>query len=146
MSYIIIIATTAHFSLVEAANPQPIPGTDKLAAWIIGPAPDGTEVFYAEAAARAVYPALPPLSRFSGQDDQPVPASCTPLQMRRALNAAGLRSSVEAAVADSPQDVKDAWDFASIILRDDPIIAGMAAALGKSSADVDALFIAAAQL
>jgi hypothetical protein len=73
-----------------------------------------------------------------------VPAEVTPLQMRRALNTSGLRTVVESAVAAAPQDARDAWEFASVIRRDDPILAGMAAALGKTDAEIDALFILAA--
>jgi hypothetical protein len=69
----------------------------------------------------------------------------TPLQMRRALNAAGLRTAVEAAVAAASQDVRDAWEFATVIVRTDPLLTALAADLGKTEADLDALFAAAAQ-
>jgi len=74
----------------------------------------------------------------------PVPAEVTPLQMRRALNTAGLRGTVENAVALADQDARDAWEFASVIRRDDPILAAMSAALGKTPAEIDGLFILAA--
>jgi len=74
----------------------------------------------------------------------PIPQSVTPLQVRRALNQAGLRSSVEAAIAAASQDARDAWEFASVINRDNPILDSMAAALGMSSAQVDQLFVLAA--
>lgn len=74
----------------------------------------------------------------------PVPAEVTPLQMRRALNAAGLRPAVESAVAAAPQDARDAWEFASVIRRDDPVLAAVGAALGKTAAEIDDLFRAAA--
>jgi hypothetical protein len=70
----------------------------------------------------------------------PVPQEVTPLQMRLALNAAGLRSTVESAVAVADQETKDAWEFASTIRRDNALLAGMAAALGLTSAQVDELF------
>jgi hypothetical protein len=76
----------------------------------------------------------------------PVPDEVTPLQMRRALNAAGLRSTVEAAVAAADQETKDAWEFASTIRRDNALLAGMAVALGLTGAQVDDLFRAAAAL
>ena len=70
----------------------------------------------------------------------PSPKSATPLQVRRALNQLGLRSSVESAVATASQDARDAWDYASIINRDDPILNAMASALGLDSGKLDSLF------
>lgn len=66
------------------------------------------------------------------------PAS--PWQIRKAMNALGLRSAVEAAVASADQATKDGWEFAQEFRRDNPLIASVAAALGKSTADIDALF------
>jgi hypothetical protein len=70
----------------------------------------------------------------------PVPGEVTPLQMRLALNAAGLRPTIEAAVAAADQQTRDAWEFASTIRRDNPLLAAMASALGLPPAQVDALF------
>lgn len=76
-----------------------------------------------------------------------VPETVTPLQARRALRAAGLLPTVNAWVASQPdEDIKDAWEFASVIERYGPLTLGAAAALGLSEAQLDALFIAAAQL
>lgn len=74
----------------------------------------------------------------------PPPSPVTPLQIRRALNAAGLRSQVEAALVAAPQDARDAWDYATEIKRDDPTLDAMAAALGLSPTQIDGLFILAA--
>ena len=73
-----------------------------------------------------------------------IPDAVTPLQMRRALNAAGLRAAVEAAVAASDQDVKDAWEFALEIRRDNPLLTAMAAALSMTEEQVNDLFLQAA--
>lgn len=73
-----------------------------------------------------------------------VPQVVTPLQARRAINAAGLRSSIEAAVAAADQDVKDAWEYATEIRRDNALIATMAATLNLTETDIDNLFIVAA--
>lgn len=70
--------------------------------------------------------------------------SVTPLQMRRALNHTGLRSSVEAAVAGADQDTKDAWEFASEIRRDNSLLLGMATQLGMTEQQLDDLFALAA--
>lgn len=75
-----------------------------------------------------------------------VPVSVTPLQARLALNAAGLRSSVETALAKADQDTQDHWEFASLIHRDNPIVATVAEQLGLSSQKVDDLFRQAAKL
>jgi hypothetical protein len=78
--------------------------------------------------------------------DSEVPAPVTPLQARRALSHAGLREAVEAWVAAQPRDVQDAWEFASEIRRDDPLIAAAAAALSLSTDALDDLFALAAGL
>ncbi len=74
-----------------------------------------------------------------------VPSSVTPRQIRRALTVAGLRETVEAAVAAADQGTKDDWEFANEVRRDWPALNQMATALGMTSEQVDALFIAASQ-
>lgn len=81
--------------------------------------------------------------------DQPppfrgVPESVTPRQIRRVLNAHGLRAAVEAAVAAAPQDVRDEWEYALEIRRDYPLMTAMAAQLGLTDEQLDDLFRAAA--
>ena len=80
------------------------------------------------------------------ESEQPasVPSAVSPYQARRALNAAGLRDAVEAAVAAASYDVKDAWEYALTVERSSPMIAAVASALGLTNAQVDALFVAAA--
>ncbi|MFN4283524.1 MAG: hypothetical protein ACK4NA_12880 [Alphaproteobacteria bacterium] len=74
-----------------------------------------------------------------------VPDTVTPLQARRALRAAGLLDTVNAWVAQQDdEDIKDAWEFASVIERHGPITAGAARELGLTNAQLDGLFIAAA--
>jgi hypothetical protein len=75
-----------------------------------------------------------------------VPHSITPLQARKALNAAGLRAAVEAAIAAGDQTTKDSWQYATEILRTDPLIVSLSGTLGLSSEQVDALFIQASTL
>ena len=76
-----------------------------------------------------------------------VPSVVTPLQARRALRAAGLLATVNAWVASQQDDdIKDAWEFASVIERHGPLTLGAAAALGLTDAQLDSLFIAAGQL
>lgn len=73
-----------------------------------------------------------------------VPQAITPLQARKALNAANLRSSIEAYIASQSQSIQDAWQFANMIYRNDAMILSAAAALSLSSDQLDQLFIAAA--
>lgn len=70
----------------------------------------------------------------------------TPWQIRKALNADGLRAAAEAAVAAADQDTKDAWEFASQFDRYNPMVVAMGEALGKTPADIDSLFIKAASM
>jgi hypothetical protein len=73
-------------------------------------------------------------------------AVLTPRQIRLVLNAANLRATVEAAVAASSQDVKDMWEFSLEYRRDDAILNAMAAAIGISDAQLDAMFVQGALL
>lgn len=74
----------------------------------------------------------------------PPPSPVTPLQIRRALNASGMRGMVEAALVAAPQDAKDAWEFATEIKRDDATLNAMAADLGMTPTQIDGLFTLAA--
>lgn len=79
---------------------------------------------------------------------EPLPTvlTCSPWQIRKALNATGLRGAVEAAVATADQTTKDAWEFAQEFRRDNPLIAAVASALGKTEAEIDDLFALAVTL
>lgn len=70
----------------------------------------------------------------------PVPSGVTPLQMRRALRQSGMRDQVEAYVLTLDPDSKDAWEWASVIERNNPIIVTGAVALGLSRDEMDDLF------
>lgn len=77
----------------------------------------------------------------------PVPPKVTqvsPRQFRLALNQAGLRQTVETAVASADQDTKDTWEFATQVDRGDPALNAMAASLGITDAQLDDLFTLAA--
>jgi hypothetical protein len=75
-----------------------------------------------------------------------VPQSVTPLQARRALNLAGLRSTIEAWVEQQDQETQDAWRYANEIRRDNAVLAAAASVLEMTDAQIDALFVAAAAL
>lgn len=82
------------------------------------------------------------------QADAPasVPATVTPLQMRRALRAAGLYDSIAAAIPNLPVEMQEAWEYAVTFPRDDALIAAAAQQFNLTSAQVDDLFRVAAQL
>lgn len=70
----------------------------------------------------------------------PVVLTCTAYQIRQALSQLGIRAAVEAAISAGSQELIDAWEYAAEFRRDNPKIAEMAAALNKSSAEIDAIF------
>lgn len=75
-----------------------------------------------------------------------IPFSVTPFQAKAALFQAGLLPSVQAAIAAASPIAQLAWSDATEFTRDSPTIASLSAQLGLSSAQVDALFIAAAAI
>lgn len=73
----------------------------------------------------------------------PIPQSVSPRQIRQALTRAGLRASVEAAVAEGDQDTKDWYEFATAFERSNPVVSALGAALNVSDAQLDDLWILA---
>lgn len=78
----------------------------------------------------------------------PVPAIVTRFQAKAALLNAGLLAQVETLMADpaTPAITRLAWVEALSFERSSPTVAAMGAALGLADADIDALFIAAAEI
>lgn len=77
----------------------------------------------------------------------PVPASVTRRQFKLALLGIDLLDDVEAMIAASgDRALQINWEEALEFERGNPFVAQMAAALGKTEADVDALFVLAATL
>lgn len=78
------------------------------------------------------------------------PAIVTMRQARLALLGSGLLASVEDAINALPEPQKSAarieWDYSSEVHRNKPFVATLAAALGLTDAQLDGLFIQAAQL
>ena len=79
-------------------------------------------------------------------DPEPVPQRITALQARRALLATGLLDRVESAIAQQPRAIQIAWEYATEIHRDDPMLAETAQAIGLNTNTLDDLFRAAAKL
>ena len=81
-------------------------------------------------------------------DPQPIsPAICSPWQIRKALNIAGLRQAVEAEVAAS-EDIalKDGWEFATELRSDDSFVLNMGKSIGKTADETRALIELASTL
>lgn len=76
--------------------------------------------------------------------NQPVvPKTFAPLsawQVRKVLTQFELRTQVEAAISQSDQNTKDAWQYASLFERDNAVLAVMALALGLSNLQIDSMF------
>ena len=75
-----------------------------------------------------------------------VPQSVTPRQFRQALTRTGLRSGVEAFVASADQDTKDWYEYSNAFERSNPVLIASGHGLGKTDAEIDALFVLAATL
>ena len=73
-------------------------------------------------------------------------APVSPRQIRQALTRAGLRASVESAVAAGDQDIKDWWEFATSFERSNSHVIEMGSALGVTSEQLDGLWTLAAGL
>ena len=81
----------------------------------------------------------------------PVPSAVTPRQARLALLGAGLLAQVEAGLAAIPdpaqrQAAQIEWEYATTVVRDSQWVRTLGASLNLTSAQLDALFIAAAKL
>lgn len=80
------------------------------------------------------------LTALQNQPQPVVVASCTPWQIRKALNILGLRSSVEFTVATSENiELKDGWEFASEFRSNDPFVLSMGATIGKTPEEIASL-------
>lgn len=83
-------------------------------------------------------PDIPPVSD--------VPAVVSRFQARAAMMQAGILDDAEAAVAQADAITRLAWAEATEFRRASPAVAALAATMGLSSAQLDDLFRAAAQI
>ncbi len=85
---------------------------------------------------------------FTGPDipQEPVPERVTPRQIRLALNQLQLRQTVEQAVSSGSQDLKDWWEYALDIERNNALVIGMAGQIGITQQQLDDLFRLASTL
>lgn len=73
--------------------------------------------------------------------------SCSPWQIRKALNQLGLREAVEGLIKTTMnQEVKDGWDFATVWKEHDPLVKQMGYLLRLSDTDIHNIFILAKDL
>ena len=70
---------------------------------------------------------------------EPIP-TLTPRQVRFVLNAAGLRETVEAMIAQADQYTKDWWEWSNEFKYDHPILQQMAGQLGLTHEQVEQMF------
>lgn len=76
----------------------------------------------------------------------PVPASVTPLQMRKALRQLGLKATVDAYVATLDEEAAEEWEYALAIERGNATLQAAAAGLGMTDEQADDLFRLAASM
>jgi len=79
-------------------------------------------------------------------DPNTVPQVVTRRQALLALLAAGKLDQIDLLIQNAPRAVQIAWEAAGTFERNNPLIETMAPQLGLTEADVDGLFIEAAQL
>lgn len=75
-----------------------------------------------------------------------VPQTVSAMQAKVALSRAGVLAAAEAWVAGQGSEAQLIWNTATIFSRNSELIENAAAALGLSSEQVDALFVAAAKI
>lgn len=107
------------------------------------PSPHGRDL-YQRAAAGDFGPVAPHVVPVAGPP--PVPARVTPLQARKALRAAGLKSQVDAYVATLSDEAKEEWEYCVTVDRSNGLVVEAATALGMTSGQIDDLFRTAAGL
>jgi hypothetical protein len=83
---------------------------------------------------------------FFGPTIAPVPASVTPLQMRKALRHLGLKATVDAYVATLDEEAAEEWEYALAIERTNQQIGKAVTAMGWTTEQTDDLFHLAASM
>lgn len=80
-------------------------------------------------------------------DPEPVPVQIVTMrQARLALHDAGKLAAIDAAVAQIGGSAQIEWEYATEVRRDWPLVAQVAAGVGMSSEQLDALFEQASKL
>lgn len=93
---------------------------------------------------------LPPGTQWVPQPPQPVPTEVPLWAFRAALAMAGLKTSAEALIAALPEPNKTVatqqYEYGNFIERQHPLINGLGAQLGLTSAQIDEIFRLGASL
>lgn len=76
----------------------------------------------------------------------PVPSEVDAAQIRLLLLNEGLLDDVEAMIQKQSQAIRIEWEYRTRYRRDNPLLTGLAASLKLTDEQIDAFFIAAAQL
>lgn len=101
------------------------------------PSAHGREL-YQRAVAGDFGPVAPHVAPISGSS--PVPSSVTPLQARKALRAAGLKTQVDAYVLTLSEEQQEEWEYCTSVERSNGLVVEAATALGMTSVEIDDLF------
>ena len=81
------------------------------------------------------------------EDEDTVPTSITPRQLRMQLTTSGLRETVETMIAESTDyELKDWWEYSLVFARSHSILESFASSLNLSDTQVDEMFVAASKL
>lgn len=75
-----------------------------------------------------------------------IPAFVTPYQARVALARAGLLNKVNSVVEGGSEEMKLAWNYATVIERNSPFITALAPTLALTDERIDELFVQAAAI
>ena len=76
----------------------------------------------------------------------PVPTEVTPLQMRKALRQLGIKDAAEAYATSLSEEEREAWEYATMIEKDNAFIKSAQTALGMTQEEADDLFRLASTL
>ena len=88
----------------------------------------------------------PPTETPPGPPGPPTLIAVTPRQARLALLEAGLLPQINMMIRGADEATQITWDYATIISREDPLIASIGSALSLTDAQIDALFDRASTL
>jgi hypothetical protein len=83
---------------------------------------------------------------FGDAPAEPVPQIVQRVQGRIALLNAGKLAALDAAMASAEEPAREYWASTAIFRRDNPILTASWAAQGGTDAELDALFVAAAEI
>lgn len=115
-------------------------------------APDGTQTLVASnGTTREIKPGedqAAAAAEFAAQhgEPEPVPASVTPLQMRKALRQMGLKAAVDAYIATLDEATTEEWEYALAIERGNPTLQTAISGTGWTEEQADNLFRLAGSL